>query len=143
MRPADLCTAAEATLLLPAAGIAVKLWGVQRTQSYLSARLGAPPAPCSAAAAIEGRRIGRLVNKVGGRWPWRANCLRRSLVVWWLLRRKGIAADLRIGVRPTGAVPDFHAWVEVGGSVVNDRADIKDEFSAFDRPILPRTASFD
>src|SRR5689334_3694284 len=45
-------------------------------------------------------------------------CLQRSIVTAQLLRAKGIQADVVIGYR---AYPFFsHAWVEVGGHVVND-----------------------
>jgi hypothetical protein len=47
-----------------------------------------------------------------------AYCLQRSVVLTRLLRRRGVAADLVIGCRmpPLAA----HAWVEVGGEVIND-----------------------
>lgn len=45
-------------------------------------------------------------------------CLQRSAVAVRLLRMSGIHASLVIGYRPS---PFFsHAWVEVGGRVVND-----------------------
>jgi hypothetical protein len=60
-----------------------------------------------------------------------AYCLQRSAVVTWLLRRHGVAADLVIGFRP---VPfDSHAWVEVGGKVVNDRPQYQKFFTVLDR----------
>jgi hypothetical protein len=43
------------------------------------------------------------------------NCLEQSLVVWWLLRRRGIAADLRIGARKDQQRFEAHAWVEFRG----------------------------
>ena len=45
-------------------------------------------------------------------------CMPRSVCAMRLLRSHGIAAQVVIGYRP---VPFFsHAWVEVGGRVVND-----------------------
>jgi len=47
-------------------------------------------------------------------------CLQRAIVTARLMRRYGIAAEIVVGYR---AVPFFsHAWVEVGGRVVNDSA---------------------
>jgi hypothetical protein len=61
----------------------------------------------------------------------RAYCLQRSAVCAWLLRRRGLAADLVIGFRP---VPiDSHAWVEVDGKVVNDRPQYQKFFRVLDR----------
>jgi hypothetical protein len=48
----------------------------------------------------------------------RAPCLQRSTVATWLLRRHGIPAEMVIGCRPLPF--ESHAWVEVGGLVVND-----------------------
>jgi hypothetical protein len=47
------------------------------------------------------------------------NCLEQSLVLWWLLRRRGIAADLRIGARKAGQRFEAHAWVEFCGMALN------------------------
>lgn len=58
-------------------------------------------------------------------------CLQRSAAAVLLLRRCGTAAELVIGVqqRPLRA----HAWVEVGGTVVNDRAHIARAFAVIER----------
>ena len=63
--------------------------------------------------------------------PFRATCLSRSLLLGWLLRRRGVASDLRIGVRLTNGVLDAHAWVECSGVPVNDRPDIAAQFALF------------
>ena len=51
----------------------------------------------------------------------RLNCLPRSLAIYVLLRRQGVPAVLRIGVKrfPFAA----HAWVECLGEVVDDSID--------------------
>ena len=76
--------------------------------------------------------ISRAVAIAGNHGVYHANCLKISLLIWWLLGRRGIATDLKIGVnRETG---DFnaHAWVEYRGNVLIDATDIDDRFSAFD-----------
>jgi hypothetical protein len=61
----------------------------------------------------------------------RAPCLQRSAVATRLLRRHGVAAELVIGYRP---IPfESHAWVEVGGQIVNDRPQYKKFFSVLER----------
>jgi hypothetical protein len=61
----------------------------------------------------------------------RAACLQRSVVATWLLRRHGIDAELVIGYR---SLPfESHAWVEVGGVVVNDRQQYKHVFATLER----------
>lgn len=61
----------------------------------------------------------------------RAACLQRSAVTAWLLRRRGVKAELVIGYR---AIPfEAHAWVEVDGRVVNDRPQYQKFFAVLDR----------
>jgi hypothetical protein len=58
-------------------------------------------------------------------------CLQRSVVTARLLRAQGIQADVVIGYRPS---PFFsHAWVEVGGAVVNDSAGYQTKLLPLDR----------
>ena len=56
----------------------------------------------------------RWVDAVLGRlpWPWRRTCLKRSAVLYHLLRREGVLVELRIGVRrgPAGQL-GAHAWL--------------------------------
>lgn len=61
----------------------------------------------------------------------RAMCLQRSAAATWLLRRHGMAAELVIGYRPLPF--ESHAWVEVGGEVVNDRPQYQRAFRVLDR----------
>jgi hypothetical protein len=63
--------------------------------------------------------------------PW-ANCLKKSLVLWGLLRRQGIESELRIGVQKEAGNFAAHAWVEYDGFVLNDTQDVRDRFSMFD-----------
>lgn len=97
-----------------------------------------------AADAMEvSRRLAWIVEVVARRGPWPANCLQRSVVLWWFLRRRGISSEIRIGVRRRPATAsgsqglDFHAWVELDGVVLNDRSDIRGRFATFDRAIVP------
>ena len=48
------------------------------------------------------------------------SCLEQSLVLWWLLHRQGIAAELRIGARKETNQFEAHAWVELEGVALND-----------------------
>lgn len=72
-------------------------------------RTGPPPAidPVAHAVAL-----------AAALYPGRARCLEQSLLLYYLLRRRGIDAHFRLGVQPHpfGA----HAWVECGGMPIND-----------------------
>lgn len=51
-------------------------------------------------------------------YPKKALCLQRSAVTTCILRSRGIAARMVVGVRPMPFAA--HAWVEVEGAVIND-----------------------
>lgn len=65
-------------------------------------------------------------------WYWKeALCLQRSAAMACLLRRYGVRAELVIGAQqmPFKA----HAWVEVGGRVVNDKAYVPEMYAVLDK----------
>jgi Transglutaminase-like superfamily len=68
---------------------------------------------------------------------FRPNCLERSLSLWWLLRRRGISSDLRIGGRKDGGRFEAHAWLECNGTVLSEPGDDHRQFVPFDRPAAP------
>jgi hypothetical protein len=79
----------------------------------LAARLGRHPArpvatPVDDAALASW--VDRILRRLGG--PWRYTCLRRSAVLYHLLRRAGRPVELWLGVRRdhTGAL-GAHAWL--------------------------------
>jgi hypothetical protein len=129
----------RAVVGLPLMAAALRIWPYARVRAAIA------PSGVSAKEPPErSRQIGRLVSSVARRHPYRANCLEQSLALWWILGRNGIEAAIRFGVRPpaTGGNPDFHAWVEANGEVLNDRPDIAVEFLPFDREIPPRRERF-
>lgn len=57
-------------------------------------------------------------------------CFARSIVTTCLLRLRGVEARLVIGC--TKIPFRSHAWVEVGGRIVNDRDDLKETYGVLD-----------
>lgn len=76
-------------------------------------------------------RVCRAVEEACIWYVKRAYCLQRSSVATWMLRRRGVPAQLVIGYRPVPV--DSHAWVEVAGQVVNDRPQYQKFFRVLDR----------
>ena len=74
-------------------------------------------------SAAEAQAICLAVGIAAAQLPFRLTCLHRSLAAWWLLARRGIASDLRIGVRKDGDQLQAHAWVECEGVPTGDRTD--------------------
>lgn len=65
-------------------------------------------------------------------WYWKeVLCLQRSATTTYLLKDCGVRAEMVIGAQQ---VPfRAHAWVEVGGRVVNDKPYVTDKYAVLDR----------
>jgi hypothetical protein len=102
---------------LPVVATSVHLAGYARTRRWLersSPNIG-DARTTSAANFASARQLANLAAIAGRRGLVTATCLRQSLLVYWLLRRRGLAPELKLGVRKQGAVVDAHAWVELDG----------------------------
>ena len=130
LSPAQQRTLVAAWLWLPLFWLGLRFLGLPRFQAMLQRRpLAAGQARALALPDLQG--LGDAVNIAARHTPFPATCLTRSLLLGWLLRRRGVASDLRIGVRLTNGVLDAHAWVECAGLPVNDQPDIAAQFASF------------
>ncbi len=127
-----------ALLLLPVVRLALAALGLKRVLALLGRRLGAQPgelplneilqtrlgwggspAPAQAAGLrASARRMARLVA-VAARYAGGA-CLAQAIVLCFLLDRRGVASQLKIGVRKRDGKLEAHAWVEVDGVALPD-----------------------
>lgn len=104
----------------------VSLVGLRRSANltwWLAARLP-PPRVTSLAPRPFAETRARAIALIAERMPMRPRCLPRALLLAALLRRRGIAAELCLGTRITGAF-DAHAWIEMGGVPVSEAADLE------------------
>jgi len=72
------------------------------------------------------RRVRAMVDHAQMYYPKKAMCLQHSAVVTWLLRGKGVPAEMVLAA--CDYLPEAHAWVEVDGEVVNDSARVKESY---------------
>ena len=109
--------ALEAAALLTVASTVVALLPDRRLSGLLGhARRPEANRP-RAAPGEASRRVGRAVELVAARLPWRPTCLPQAIATRAMLRRRGIPCETHLGVvetRPLAA----HAWVTVNGVVV-------------------------
>ena len=109
-------------ILLPLTALWLHLFGLKRTQQFM--KYFTPAAPKTSPRKEEelryGQMVARMVSVAANHGLYRANCLKKSLVLCWLLKRKGIKADLHIGVQKKGELLDAHSWVEISGNVLID-----------------------
>lgn len=112
---------AEAALLIGVLRPALRVAGIRRVQRMLSALLPADVSPDGARDANRCRAaaISRLVD-TAARYTVTNTCLHRSLALWWLLGRRGVPSQIRMGTRRLHGRFEAHAWVECAGLVVND-----------------------
>ncbi len=130
---------AQALLLLPLAALLVRLAGFQRAQGLLARWTRLRPAHQEERLLLrQGRRVAYVVDGAARYGPFRATCLPRSLVCWWLLRHQGIDTSLHIGVRKSPSDQlEAHAWVERHGQVLNDYGNVRERYQAFARAVVP------
>jgi hypothetical protein len=115
-------------VLAAAAGLAatwlgLRLAGFRRWQQalkWLAPVRAAHPDETGAEVAERAKEIARLEAAAARNFPWRTNCLEESLVLEWLLRRRGIPATLRIGGRKDAERFEAHAWVDLDGENLSD-----------------------
>lgn len=65
--------------------------------------------------AARAHATARLVYAAGARFPLRATCLPKALVLRSLLKRQHLEGEFRIGVRIVDGRLEGHAWVEHAG----------------------------
>jgi len=125
----------RAMVILPLTGIGLRVFGFRRWKELLE-QISLPARASEAMApAIQFEFAVRAVRSVELNGPATPNCLERSMTLWWLLRREGIGGELHIGARKNGPRLEAHAWVELGGQVLNDSAEIHNHYARFDAPI--------
>ena len=76
-------------------------------------------------------RVCTAVNYACIWYPKQALCLQRSFVTTYLLRKRGVLAQMILGAQklPFKA----HAWVEVDRRAVNERSNVQATYTVWDR----------
>ena len=101
---------------LPAIHGALLCFGFGTTRRWLELRSVSRITRSASAAELDAAtNLARLAAIAGSRSPIDATCLRQSLLVYWWLRRRGLAPELKIGVQRNDGALDAHAWVELDG----------------------------
>lgn len=122
----ELALVSEAWLRLARVRIKLKLAPYVWSRSTLQrAALQTPQTPRRDPGLQE---VARMVQIAARNHLWSMSCLHRSLVLYDMLRYRGVSAQLRFGVRWQGGDLNAHAWVECGGAVVNDAPDVAASF---------------
>lgn len=120
----------KAAVLVTITAVALRFFGFRRVYRWMERRVPSWSEPTAGSGnAVQLMVAG--VRRAAQPLPY-ATCLPQSLTLWWLLRRRGVQSQLRLGVRKEGEGLKAHAWVEVGGVALNDRDDVRHRYAAFE-----------
>ena len=98
----------------------MRLAGVQRAVAVLDRLVRSRPAGLRPdEQVVVAIRVARRVQAVAARMPGKPRCLVRSVALAAALRRRGIPANVKVGVAMDSGFT-AHAWVEVHGLPVTD-----------------------
>jgi hypothetical protein len=106
----------------------LKIAGFERFYKAMKAfpTLGRPPA-----AREDIERTCTAVDRAATYYFKHAWCLQRSATTVWLLRLRGVPAELVIGARKLPFAS--HAWVEVDGQVLNNSPIVQESYTVLER----------
>jgi hypothetical protein len=120
----------RAAILLATVGLMLRLRGFRRTLTTFGCRtLKTVEDARGESSRREIRQVSRAVAVAARNGLRTPNCLRSSVVLNYMLRRRGYDSELRIGVRRQGELFEAHAWVELAQRVVNDTQDVAQRFT--------------
>lgn len=128
-------------IVLEAAAALIATWAGLRLSSFRGwksvlglfvPRTDSPSSTFQADLLAMARMIAQMESSAARYLFFTPNCLEQSLALWWLLRRRGIEAELRIGGRKEAGRFEAHAWVEVPGAIFDNAAGEHHHFAPFD-----------
>jgi len=132
--------------MLPATALALRTVGVKRWQGVL-ARIPTQKLELDhrninrdEPLKLVPRTVARLVRAAANHGIYQANCLEQSLVLWCLLKRAGVASEIRYGARKEQEQLHAHAWVECLGLTLNEDRGVEQRFAPFNNTRTNRLA---
>lgn len=131
--------ALEAAAALSVSWVGLRLAGFRRWKSTLG-WLAPGKSPVASVQDVElldsARTIAKMEEAAARHLFFKPNCLEQSLVLWWLLRARGLSAELRMGARKEAGRFEAHAWVEFAGTALSGANDGHLHFVPFDGPLV-------
>lgn len=107
--------------------IGLRMWSIKRLL-HLSVWRPIPATPAIDTTRLEA--LSRLAEAVFRRYPLRLTCLKRTLILSALLRRRGVPVNLKIGVAKTADMLHAHAWLEQNGRPFLEDPAVSQQFQA-------------
>ncbi len=98
----------EAALLVVAFDLALRLFSPKTCLALFGGKAGSR----GRRQGVNPQRMAWLVDVADRYAPGTSSCLRQAAALAWLLRHRGVATSLRIGVAREGGNLVAHAWLE-------------------------------
>ncbi|MFT5452582.1 MAG: hypothetical protein ACI9N9_002075 [Enterobacterales bacterium] len=111
-------------LLLPVVALMLTIFGYKRCQQFMRHFIFVKSIYSRSCDSQDDRIriVYRMVNIVVRYGPYSENCLKRSLLLWWLLARDGIDSEIIFGVNDNlNQKFSAHAWVRCNGKDLFDQ----------------------
>jgi hypothetical protein len=116
-RPArDQLLVLEAAAALTVAGLSLRLTKFARLAPLLGRHMTESPADVAPAEAAQAARVRWAIERTAAALPWKPVCMPQAVAAKFMLRRRGIASTLFMGLDPL--TYDAHAWLRVGSDIV-------------------------
>jgi hypothetical protein len=124
----DRVLAAESVGMLAAARILVKTARGKRIVLSMGARSEGAESENAARSPQQpnggkGARVGAMLERVSRFTWWRSMCLEKALAGKWMLRRRGIASTMYLGMAKQGERFIAHAWLVGEGQTLTGAGD--------------------
>jgi transglutaminase superfamily protein len=134
---AERLVALEAAFGLTSTWIALRTVGFRRWRKVLEslATRKKTNAPTTEVPMRKIANVVRMEEAAARNLFFDTNCLEQSLVLWWLLQKRGVEADLLIGARKDANRFEAHAWVEFAGAALNSTGEGHLHFVPFEEQI--------
>lgn len=122
-------------IALPTIAFLLNTAGYKKTKSLLERFMPAATSchkPC-ADEMLKVHNLARIIHIAARHNIYQANCLKQSLLLWFILGKKLISSELKFGIEKIADCQlNAHAWVECGGQPLIDSRDTLDKFSVFE-----------
>ena len=128
LSPDELAILAQAAICMPIVRLALRFISVARLNAMATRsrrqlfRVDAKP-----------KDLARLVSIAADHGIYRARCLEKSLVLRWLLARRGIDGQVVFGACKAEDAMQAHAWIEVNGVPLNEDGGAHLDFARFEQ----------
>ncbi|MBT5873545.1 MAG: lasso peptide biosynthesis B2 protein [Candidatus Latescibacteria bacterium] len=132
----DVLLVLEAALFLILTRLALFALPFRRISPFLGVHLQTSSEQLSSRTEWCARRVGRGIHFAFLRLPWHSTCLVQAIAAMMMLRRRGEASTLYIGVGRENETFGAHAWLRSGQFIVTG-GDEKDKFKVLSSFMQP------